>query len=83
MCLAVPGRIESISGEEQLQRTGRVNFGGIVKEISLALVPEANPGDYVLVHAGFAINTIDEAEANKVWDYLAEIDKLGQLEDEV
>jgi len=75
MCLAVPGKILSIAGEDELTRTGKVSFGGIVKEISLALVPEATVGDYVLVHAGFAINTLDEIEANKTFEYLRELEE--------
>jgi hydrogenase expression/formation protein HypC len=76
MCLAVPGRILSIAGDEPLMRVGRVDFGGIVKEISLAYVPEAAIGDHVLVHVGFAITVIDEAEAARVFAHLREIDAL-------
>jgi hydrogenase expression/formation protein HypC len=76
MCLAVPGRILSISGDEPLMRLGRVDFGGIVKEISLAYVPEAAVGDHVLVHVGFAITVIDEAEAARVFAHLRAIDEL-------
>jgi hydrogenase expression/formation protein HypC len=78
MCLAVPGRIVSLSGTEPLDRSGRVDFGGVRKEVSLAFVPEAVAGDHVLVHAGFAIARIDEAEARKVFDYLRQIDSLGE-----
>jgi len=75
MCLAIPGRIESIaSGEDPLMRRGRVNFGGIVKEISLAYVPEARVGDYVIVHVGFALSVLDEKEANQVFELLQEMD---------
>lgn len=74
MCLAVPGQVLSIEGEDELTREGRVAFGGIVKRINLAYVPEAAVGDYVLVHAGFAIATIDAAEAERTLSYLAEID---------
>lgn len=81
MCLAVPGKIISISGDEPIFRTGRVNFGGIVKEVSLAYVPEANVGDYVIVHVGFAISNLDEAEAQKVFEYLKEMDELKELEE--
>ena len=63
MCLAVPGEIMSIAGEEPLERTGKVRFGGIAKEVSLAYVPEARVGDYVIVHVGFAISTLDQTEA--------------------
>ena len=63
MCLAVPRKILSVSGDEPLERMGRVSFGGIVKEVSLAYTPEASVGDYVIVHVGFAISRLDEAEA--------------------
>ena len=63
MCLAVPGRIISIAGEESMFRMGTVSFGGILKEVSLAYVPEAEVGDYVTVHVGFALSVIDEQES--------------------
>jgi hydrogenase expression/formation protein HypC len=64
MCLAVPGQIISLSDDtDPLARTGRVNFSGIIKDISLAYVPEAKVNDYVIVHAGFALSVLDEAEA--------------------
>ncbi|MBX3063631.1 MAG: HypC/HybG/HupF family hydrogenase formation chaperone [Anaerolineae bacterium] len=82
MCLGVPGQIVSVSGAEDdpLNRMGRVNFGGIVKEASLAYVPEAKVGDYVIVHVGFAISIVDEQEAVRVFDYLHEMDELGELQ---
>ena len=72
MCLAVPGKILSVDGSDTM-RTGVVSFGGAKKEASLAFVPEANVGDYVLVHAGFAISVLDEAEAGETLDLLREI----------
>jgi hydrogenase expression/formation protein HypC len=81
MCLAVPGKILSVSGDEPLERMGRVNFGGIVKEVSLAYTPEANVGDYVIVHVGFAISQLDEAEAHRVFEYLRQIDELKEIEE--
>jgi hydrogenase expression/formation protein HypC len=80
MCLAVPGKIISLSDTEPLLRTGRVSFGGIVKDVNLAYVPEAQIGDYVLVHVGFAISTLDEAEAQEVFEYLRQMDELRDLE---
>jgi hydrogenase expression/formation protein HypC len=80
MCLAVPGRILSVSGNDPLTRVGRVDFGGIVKEINLAYVPEAAIGDHVLVHVGFAITVLDEVEAARVFEHLREIGEL--IEDE-
>lgn len=78
MCLAVPGKIDSITGED-FGRMARVDFSGVKKEISLAYVPEAKVGDYVLVHVGFAISKIDEAEAKQVFEYLVQMGELGQL----
>jgi hydrogenase expression/formation protein HypC len=80
MCLAIPGKVLDVSGDDPIMRTGRVDFGGIVKEINLAYVPEAQVGEYVIVHAGFAISTLDEAEAGKVFEYLREIGDLDELE---
>lgn len=80
MCLAIPGKIESISGNEPLLRSGKVNFGGILKEVSLAYVPEAQIGDFVIVHVGFAISRLDETEAQKVFDYLKQMEDLSELE---
>ena len=82
MCLAVPGKITSISGEDPLLRMGKIDFGGILKEASLAYVPEAQVGDYVIVHVGFAISRLDEAEANKVFEYLREMESLSELEEQ-
>jgi hydrogenase expression/formation protein HypC len=79
MCLAVPGRILSVAGEE-LARTGRVDFAGVVKEVSLAYVPEAQVGSYVLVHVGVALNTVDEVEAESTLDYLRQIGELAEQE---
>jgi len=78
MCLAVPGRVVSITGVDEL-RTARVRFGGIIKEINLAYVPEANVNDYVLAHVGFAISVIDEAEANQTLEYLKQMGEAGEL----
>jgi hydrogenase expression/formation protein HypC len=83
MCLAIPGKILEISGDEPLERVGRVSFGGIIKEVNLAYVPHAEVDDYVIVHVGFAINTLDEAEADRVFEYLREMDELGELEEAV
>lgn len=82
MCLAVPGKILSTAGDDPLLRVGKVSFGGIVKEISLAYVPEADVGDYVIVHVGFAISTIDEDEANRVFELLKEMEEFDDLKQE-
>ena len=81
MYLAVPGKVVSIIGDDPALRSGMVDFGGIRKEVNLSFVPEADIGDYVLVHVGFALNTIEEGEANRVFQYLDEIGELGELED--
>jgi hydrogenase expression/formation protein HypC len=76
MCLAVPGRLVSVMGDDPVMRTGRVDFGGVVKEINLAFVPEARVDDYVLVHVGFALTVIDESEAAQVFEALREMGEL-------
>jgi hydrogenase expression/formation protein HypC len=78
MCLAVPGKLLSVSGDDPFQRTGKVSFGGIMKDVSLACLPEAKVGDYVIVHVGMAISRLDEAEANEVFAYLKQIDEAAQ-----
>ena len=82
MCLAVPGKIISTQGDDALSRTGRVSFGGVIKEVSLAYVPEAEIGDYVIVHVGFALSKVDEIEAERVFDYLEQMGELGELQNE-
>ncbi len=79
MCLAVPGKVLSVVGED-LQRSGRVSFGGVVKEVNLAYVPEAKVGDYVIVHVGFALSIVDEAEANQTFEYLRQMEELEELQ---
>ena len=67
MCLAVPGKIVSISsGDDPLMRAAKVSFGGVTRDVSLAYVPEAQVGQYVIVHVGFALNVLDEEEALRV-----------------
>jgi hydrogenase expression/formation protein HypC len=80
MCLAIPGKITSTVETDPLWRTGKVDFGGVVKEVNLACVPEAKVGDYVIVHVGVAISRVDEEEARRVFDYLRQMDELGELE---
>ena len=81
MCLAVPGKIISISGRDPLERTGRIDFGGIIKEASLAYVPESVVGDYVIVHVGFALSRVDEAEAEKIFEYVRQMESLAELKE--
>jgi len=78
MCLAVPGKILETK-EENGSRLGRVQFGGITRLVQLDFVPEAGVGDYVIVHVGFALNRLDEDEAHKVFDYLKQMEELGEL----
>jgi hydrogenase expression/formation protein HypC len=80
MCLAVPGKVVSLEGDDPLLRWGRVDFAGVVKQVNLAYVPEARIGDYVLVHVGFAISTVDEHEARQVFEYLRHMGELAELE---
>jgi hydrogenase expression/formation protein HypC len=79
MCLAVPGKIEEIMEEDPLFRRGRVDFGGVTRDVNLAYIPEAQPGDYVLVHVGFGLSVVDRDEARKTLDLLRE---MGELEGE-
>jgi hydrogenase expression/formation protein HypC len=79
MCLAIPGKVEAIS-DDGLVRMGRVNFGGVVKNVCLDYVPEVEVGDYTLVHVGFAISKIDEATAEQT---LADFRALGVLQEEL
>lgn len=78
MCLSVPGMIVSIDGIEPLSRQGKVNFGGIFKDVYLAYAPEAQVGDYVIVHAGFAISILNEKEASRVFESLREMERLDE-----
>jgi hydrogenase expression/formation protein HypC len=80
MCLGVPGKLLSVAGVDEL-RTGRVSFGGTVKEVNLAYVPEAKVDDYVVVHVGFAISIIDEQEARQVLGYLRQMGEMAELEE--
>ena len=78
MCLAVPGKIVEITGEDEL-RMGKIDFAGVQRQACLAYVPEAQLGDYVLVHVGFAISRIDEQQAMETLEALREIGSLGEL----
>jgi hydrogenase expression/formation protein HypC len=74
VCLAIPGRVIEIGESPEWLRTGKVDFGGVVKEVSLALVPEAVIGDYVIVHVGMALATVAEAEAQQVFAFLRQME---------
>ncbi|MDX1644594.1 MAG: HypC/HybG/HupF family hydrogenase formation chaperone [Thermoanaerobaculia bacterium] len=80
MCLGVPGKVLSIEPDALGVPMGKVSFAGITKEVCLGYTPEAEVGDYVVVHVGFAISRIDEEEAAEVFRFLEEMDELGELD---
>lgn len=81
MCLAIPGKIVSISAQlDETFRSGKVSFGGILKDVNLCMVPEAQTGDYVLVHVGVAISVVDEEEAQKTFSYLKQMGEVAEIE---
>lgn len=79
MCLGIPGCVVQTYREHDLLM-GKVAFGGVLKKVCLEHVPDAAPGDYVIVHVGFALSRIDEQEANRVFQLLEELNQLGELE---
>ena len=79
MCLAIPGKVISIEeSPDQIFKMGVVSFDGINREVNLAMVPEVKLNDYVLVHVGVAIQTLDEEEAMKTMEYLKELNELNE-----
>ena len=80
MCLGVPGQVLEIEQDALGLSYGKVQFGGIVKEINLTYTPDVKVGEYVVVHVGFAISHLNEEEAKKVFSYLEELGELKQLE---
>jgi hydrogenase expression/formation protein HypC len=80
MCLAVPGKIIEISGDDPVWRSARVSFNGVVKRVSLTCAPEAKLGDFVLVHVGVAISVIDPREAEETFAYLKQMGELDGIE---
>ncbi len=80
MCLAIPGRLIEVSEDAHGVRMGKANFGGIVKQVCLEYTPEANAGDYVLVHVGFALGKVDEDEAARTYKLLEEMEQLAELD---
>ncbi|MDP3352559.1 MAG: HypC/HybG/HupF family hydrogenase formation chaperone [Flavobacteriaceae bacterium] len=81
MCLAIPGKLIEITDQlDEIFRVGKVSFDGVIKQVSLTLVPEAKIGDYVMVHVGAAISIIDEEEAIKTFDLLKQLGELHELE---
>lgn len=80
MCLGIPGMVTQIGEPEHGLVMGRVNFGGIEREVCLGYTPEAKVGDYVLVHVGFALSVLDAEAAHQLLADLDEIERLGALE---
>jgi hydrogenase expression/formation protein HypC len=78
MCLAIPGRVIETSREDDVLM-GKVDFGGVVKRVCLEHVPEVQVGQYVVVHVGFALNTIDESEARRIFEFLDGMNQLDEL----
>jgi hydrogenase expression/formation protein HypC len=80
MCLGVPGKVLEVQPDAGLGLLrGKVEFGGIIKEVNLTYTPDVKPGEYVVVHVGFSISKLDEAEAQQVFYYLRELDQLAEL----
>jgi hydrogenase expression/formation protein HypC len=80
MCLAIPGKVLEIQTDDRGVRMGRTNFGGIVKQVCLEYTPDVKVNDYVLVHVGFALGKVDEAEAERTYRALADLQQLGELD---
>jgi hydrogenase expression/formation protein HypC len=80
MCLAIPGKLLEIANDANGVRMGRANFGGIIKQVCLEYTPEAEIGDFVLVHVGFALGKVDEAEAARTYQLLEELQQLNELD---
>jgi len=83
MCLGIPGKVVEVSEPDQdsVMRMGKVEFGGISKEVCLAYLPEVQVGDYVLVHVGFAISKVDEEEAAEIFSYIEQLGELSEAND--
>ena len=80
MCLGIPGRVSDTYREHDVLM-GKVEFGGVARRVCLEHVPDVRPGEYVLVHVGFALSRLDEAEAARVFDFLKDLNQLGELEE--
>lgn len=78
MCLGIPGKVVATYREHDL-RMGKIDFSGVSKRVCLEHVPDVQPGDYVLVHVGFALSRIDESEARRVFEFLSEMNQLDEL----
>ncbi len=81
MCLGIPGRIESVY-EDHGTKMAKIDFGGVQREACIEVIPEAKPGDWTIVHAGFALNLLSEEEARETLDILEQMAELADLEDQ-
>ncbi len=79
MCLGVPGKVTKVETNELGMAMGTVDFGGITKQVCLAYIPDIQPGEYVIVHVGFALNRVSEDEANRVFEALEQLGELDEL----
>jgi hydrogenase expression/formation protein HypC len=80
MCLGIPGKVVEVEENPQGMTMGKVSFGGIIKDACLVYVPEVQVGDYVIIHAGFALSIVDEEEAMEVFEMLRQMEELAELE---
>ncbi|QRN83662.1 HypC/HybG/HupF family hydrogenase formation chaperone [Chloroflexota bacterium] len=81
MCLGIPGKIESVY-EDHGTKMAKIDFGGVLREACIEVIPEAKPGDWTIVHAGFALNLLSEEEARETLDILEQMSELAELEDQ-
>jgi hydrogenase expression/formation protein HypC len=81
MCLGIPGKIESVY-EDHGTKMAKIDFGGVQREACIEVIPEAKPGDWTIVHAGFALNLLSEEEARETLDILEQMSELADLEDQ-
>jgi hydrogenase expression/formation protein HypC len=79
MCLAIPGKVIEVQQDAAGVRMAKTDFGGVLKQVCLEYTPEVNPGDYILVHVGFALSRVDEAEAQRTYRALEELNQLTEL----
>ena len=78
MCLGIPGKVIEVRGSDLGLLSGKVDFGGVAREVNLSYTPDVQPGQWVVVHVGFAISTLDEEEARSVFRYLEELEMVRE-----
>jgi hydrogenase expression/formation protein HypC len=81
MCLGIPGKIETLY-DDHGTKMAKIDFGGVSREACIEVIPDAKPGDWTIVHAGFALNKLSEAEARETLEILEEMNALAELEDQ-